>query len=87
MHAILCVLYLQIRYPVLDPTADPSGGPVRPSLPPIRAAPVLVLVGDRRLHRLRLLVRLRADVSAAVHQPPAEVRVPPAVEGGLCRST
>jgi hypothetical protein len=43
-------------------------------------------VGDRRLHRLRLLIRLRADVPSAVHQPPAEVRVAPAVEGEMYHS-
>lgn len=49
----------------------------------VRAAPDVVLLADRRVHELRVHLRLRAHVPAAVHQPPAQVRLAPALEGML----
>lgn len=47
----------------------------------VRAAFDLVLLADRRQHQLCVHIRFRFDVSAVVHQPPAEERVPSALEG------
>ena len=47
----------------------------------VRAPFNLVLLADRRQHQLCLYIWFRFDVSAVVHQPQAEERVPSALEG------
>ena len=47
----------------------------------LRASFDLVLLADRRQHQLCVHIWFCVDVSAVVHQPPAEECVAPALEG------
>lgn len=79
----MCSLCSQVRHNLPDRAASAAGGRLCPPVAAVRPAPELVLLGHRCGDLLRVHVRLRADVSSAVHQPPAQVCLAPALERKL----